>query len=234
MKNISTNSSAPIQVYCGEACISNECSSKIINLSNHCYNQITQNITTRFDKFVHTPQDLPDRIIDLMHIASYVFCADRCANRGDRASLSNSSWSRNWSFVIPVLDYDFWTASQVTKALTNALVFMTGDKSFEFCFTKAIQEPLKTEKYQTSLFSNQDLNMQHGKNMDVMLFSGGLDSLAGAIDRLNSFPERHLCLINHMSNNRTIRTQKNLTQKLQERYPGRIFPYTFEEKRLPA
>ena len=228
MKNVSPSSDKTIQVYCGEACISNECSSKVINLSNHCYNQIPQNVTTRFDKFIHTPQELPDKVIDLMHIASYVYCADRSANRGDRSSLSNSGWSRSWSFVIPVLDYTFWTSSQVTKALTEALTFMTGDKSFEFYFTKAAQEPLKTKEYQTSLFTNQDLNIQCGKNIDVMLFSGGLDSLAGAIDRLNSFPERNVCLINHMSNNRTIKTQRNLTQKLEERYPGRVYPYTFE------
>ena len=228
MKNTSSSVSKTIQVYCGEACISNECSSKIINLSNHCYNQIVQNVTTRFDKFINTPQELPDRIIDLIHIASYVFCADRCANRGDRSSLSNSSWSRNWSFVIPVLDHAFWTSNQVINALTDVLVFMTGDKSFEFCFTEAIKEPLKTEEYQTSLFSNHDLNIQRGKNIDVMLFSGGLDSLAGAVDRLNTFPDRQLCLINHMSNNRTIRTQRNLIQILKDHYSDRVFPYTFE------
>lgn len=228
MRNTSSHNSKVIQVYCGEACISKECSSNLINLSNHSYDQIIQNVTTRFDKFIHTPQELPDRIIDLIHIASYVFCADRCANRGDRSCLSNSSWSRNWSFTIPVLDFAFWTSSEVINSLSGALAFMTGDRSFEFHFTKATHEPLKTEEYQTSLFSNQDLNVQQGKNMDVMLFSGGLDSLAGAIDRLNTYPDRQLCLINHMSNNRTIRTQRNLTKILKERYPDRVFPYTFE------
>ena len=228
MKNASMKSSRPIQVYCGEACISNECNSNKINLSNHSYDQIVENVTTRFDKFIDTPQELPDRIIDLLHIAAYVFCADRCASRGKRDSLSNSSWSRSWVFEIPVLDHDFWSSSQVTNALSAALEFMTGDKSFEFHFIKATYEPLKTEEYQTSLFSNSSLNIQRGKNIDVMLFSGGLDSLAGAIDRLNSFPNRQLCLINHMSNNRTIRTQRSLIEKLREKYPDRIFPYTFE------
>ena len=228
MKTISSNCPKTIRVYCGEACISNECTSEIINLSNHQYDQVAENITTRFDRFIHTPQELPDRIIDLIHIASYVFCADRCANRGERTSLSNSSWSRKWQFTIPVLDFDFWSSCQVKTALSDALVFMTGDKSFDFQFSKASCEPLKTEAYQTSLFSNSDVNTQLGKNIDVMLFSGGLDSLAGAIDRLNTFPDRQLCLINHMSNNRTIRTQRNLTKELQRRYPDRIFPYTFE------
>ena len=228
MKNASLKSPKIIQVYCGEACISNECNSDIINLSNHRYDQIMENVTTRFDKFIDTPQELPDRIIDLLHIASYVFCADRCANRGDRSSLSNSSWSRSWRFEIPVLDYDFWATPKVSNALSDALVFMTGDKSYEFLFRKAIQEPLKTEAYQTNLFSDKVLNNLRGKNLDVMLFSGGLDSLAGTIDRLNSFPDRQLCLINHMSNNRTKRTQRSLTDKLKEKYPDRVFPYTFE------
>ena len=145
MRNTSSHNSKVIQVYCGEACISKECSSNLINLSNHSYDQIVQNVTTRFDKFIDTPQELPDRIIDLIHIASYVFCADRCANRGDRSCLSNSSWSRNWSFTIPVLDFAFWTSSEVINSLSGALAFMTGDRSFEFHFTKAAHEPLKTE-----------------------------------------------------------------------------------------
>ena len=228
MKAASANSSKTIHVYCGEACISNECTSEIINLSNHHYDQVIENITTRFDKFINTPQELPDRIIDLLHIAAYVFCADRCANRGERSSLSNSGWSRNWVFEVPVLDYDFWAASNVSNALAAALVFMTGDKSFEFRFSKATAEPLKSEDYQMDLFSNNELNVEFGNKMDVMLFSGGLDSLAGAIDRLNSFPDRQLCLVNHMSNNRTIRTQRNLIAKLKEKYPNRILQYTFE------
>ena len=59
-----------IQVYCGEACLSNDNSSEQINLSNHDYNQVLANITTRFDRFIETPQELPDRVIDLLHIAS--------------------------------------------------------------------------------------------------------------------------------------------------------------------
>lgn len=228
MKNMSSMSSKIIKVYCGEACTSNECSSETINLSNRNYNQIIQNINTRFDKFVETPQELPDRIIDLLHIASYVFCADRCVNRGNRDSLSNSGWSRKWRFEIPVIDYDFWTDPQIIDALSSALVFMTGDKSYDFHFMKSTSEPLKTEEYQTTLFSNSDLNFQLGKSVDVMLFSGGLDSLAGAIERLNTYPERKLCLINHMSNNRTIRTQRKLIQELNVKYPGRVLPYTFE------
>ena len=148
--------------------------------------------------YTHLKNCLTGLLILFILLPIYIFCADRCANRGDRSCLSNSSWSRNWSFTIPVLDFAFWTSPEVINSLSNALAFMTGDRSFEFHFTKATHEPLKTEEYQTSLFSNQDLNIQRGKNMDVMLFSGGLDSLAGAIDRLNTYPDRQLCLINHM------------------------------------
>ena len=81
MKNTFIKSQKTISVSCGEVCISNECTNERINLSNHDYQQISANVTTKFDKFVDTPQDLPDRIIDLLHIASYVFCADRRANR---------------------------------------------------------------------------------------------------------------------------------------------------------
>lgn len=105
---------------------------------------------------------------------------------------------------------------------------MTGDREFVFHFVKATYRPLKDEQYQTNLFSGEEFNLRFGKNTDVILFSGGLDSLAGAIERLNIYPDRQLCLINHMSNNRTIRTQHSLAKILQEKYPGRVYPYTFE------
>ena len=217
-----------INVFCGESCKSSCCNSDEINLSNFDTANILANITTRFDRFVDTPQDLPERIIDLLHIASYVFCADRCANRGARSSISNASWSRSWRFTIPVIDWNFWTTDEVHMALSKALAFMTGDRSYEFHFTKAEHRPLKDEQYQTSLFSGEEFRYQFGKDTDIMLFSGGLDSLAGAIERLEEYSNRQLCLINHMSNNRTIRTQRALARQLKERYPDRVYPYTFE------
>src|SRR5260370_39503317 len=75
---------------------------------------------------------LPDRILDLLEIASYVFAADRMTSRGRRAALEYSSWSRSLHFVIKVRDIDFWSQEQVQGKLGNALSFAAEGKSYRF------------------------------------------------------------------------------------------------------
>ncbi|MDO9534067.1 MAG: serine protease [Bacillota bacterium] len=214
------------KILCGELCQSNSCNREIINLLNYDNGGIVANVSTKFDKFVDNPQELPDIIIDLLQIASFVFCADRQAYRGARDSLSNKSWGRSMYFEIPVNDINFWSSDEVIHALENALAYMTGDRQYHFTFVKATKNNIKDSEYQLSLFSDAIINI--AVDTDVMLFSGGLDSLAGAIERLNQLPERNLCLVTHMSNNRTMKTQKTLIAELQKKYNNRIFPYFFE------
>ena len=76
-----------IEVYCGELCNTNQCNSKVLNLLNRNFDNIEPNITIAFDKFIRNPENLPSRILDLLHIASYVYCADRMVFRGKRDSL---------------------------------------------------------------------------------------------------------------------------------------------------
>ena len=61
-----------------------------------------------------------------------------------------------------------------------------------------------------------------------MLFSGGLDSLAGALERLGTTEDR-VCLVSHQSlQPRTIRTQQRLVDSLRSIYPDRVFHYRFK------
>lgn len=227
--SVSSNKSPKItNIICGELCKSNICTSKNVNLLNYDNGNILANVSTKFEKFVEIPQELPDRIIDLLHIASYVFCADRCVNRGSRKSLSNISWGRSLNFYIPVNDIEFWTLKSVTQSLEEALTFMTGDRQYHFTFSKMIKNEIKDHPYQTSLFSMSTVDMTIGSDVDIMLFSGGLDSLAGAIERLKQYPNRRLCLVNHKTNNRTIKAQRILVSELMKKYDNRVIPYTFE------
>ena len=60
-----------------------------------------------------------------------------------------------------------------------------------------------------------------------MLFSGGLDSLAGAIYLLES-TNKKICLISHRSQPSIKKTQDCLIKTLKEKYPDRIVHYKFE------
>ena len=65
--------------------------------------------------FVRDVSHLPSRILDLLEIAAYVFCADRLASRGRKDNVEYHSWPRLFHFVIKVRDFDFWDTHDVKE-----------------------------------------------------------------------------------------------------------------------
>jgi hypothetical protein len=105
---------------------------------------------------------------------------------------------------------------------------MTGDRKYEFSFEKAHDHTLSDAFLQLSLFSEAESELANATDADVMLFSGGLDSLAGAIERLNAFPHRKLGLVSHKSNSTSTSIQNKLFDNLRQDYGERIIKYGFE------
>ena len=217
-----------IQVFCGELCKANDCDASTINLLHKDVNDIIANINVGYTKFVKDPESIHKRILDLLQIAAYVFCADRMAHRGERNSLNNDGWARTFEFNIPVYDVEFWNNENTKKALSTALQFMTGDRKYTFIFHSLSVDVVFIENKQFSIFNSEYESIENAEVTDIMLFSGGLDSLAGAIQHLNDFSERKLCLISHQANNGVIRTQSAIVKHLLERYKNRIRPYNFK------
>ena len=217
-----------ISVVCGELCTSRDCISTEINLLHREINGISANVLLRYERFVNAPEEIPERILDLLQIASYIFCADRMANRGSRDSITNSGWARTFSLKIPVIDISFWEDDSVKRYLSEALVFMTGDRRYSFEFIKSQDQILPNTFHQLALFSEAESDLINAIDADVMLFSGGLDSLAGAIERINENPNRKICLVSHKSNNVTTRIRNKLVENLMQDYCDRIITYSFE------
>ncbi len=216
-----------IQVYCGELCHSDSCTPNEINLINYKVNGLEPNVTIGYEGFVTDPKTLPDRVLDLLQIAAMVFCADRMVRRGERDSITNQAWARSFSFHISVLDYDFWKETKVQVALSEALCFMTGDRSYEFVFCKAANDLLGEKKYhQLSLFTEEYYKVSDINDYDVMLFSGGLDSLAGILEEL-IIKNQKVIAVSHKSNNTIVHLQKELIGKLNQDYNKRILSYGF-------
>lgn len=213
-----------VRVFCGELCQSSTCTSNVINLLHSDYNGLSANMTIGLDRFVEDSEELSLRVVDLLQIAAYVFGADRMANRGERDSINYESWARSFEFHVPVLDYDFWENANVKKALCETLAFMTGDRKYSFCFQKTDNNPARIKDKQLSFFEGE----QKDFNGDVMLFSGGLDSLAGAIERLNEYQDRSICIVSHRSNKTVTHTQRVLIEHLNNKYAQRVKPYGFE------
>ena len=222
---MSKSPSRIIQVYCGELCKSSECTPYELNLLNYAINDLEPNVTIGYEGFIFDPHTLSDRILDLLQISSMVFCADRMSRRGERESISNGSWARSFEFHISVLDHEFWNQDIVRKTLSEALCFMTGDRSFTFDFQKAELGHFEEKKnQQLSLFPKETDRVEDADAYDVMLFSGGLDSLAGLLEELAN-PNKKVIVVSHMSNNVVIHLQQELIAKLNHDYNNRILPY---------
>ena len=69
--------------------------------------------------------------------------------------------------------------------------------------------------------------MESSQDLDVALFSGGIDSLAGVLNHLET-TNQLVCLVSHQSQPGTVRTQGQLVEALKSHYSGRVFHYKFE------
>lgn len=111
--------------------------------------------------------------VDLLVVAAHVHASD---TRLSRSSESQDAWTREIRLVIPVSDPQRWAAA--SPVLTRALNFLTGDR-----WTIGFR---KRPKDFSALVSPRPRPLLPVQFDSVNLFSGGLDSLIGAIDSLQT------------------------------------------------
>lgn len=159
----------------------------------------------------------PPRIKDLLEIAGYVYAADRMTKRGQLAQVEYHAWSRKFHFIIKVRDHSFWQNKAIKESLSRLLTFTTGDLSFNFDFNEGGKD-----LGQSILFDDPNFQLDKKDNSSISLFSGGLDSLAGALEILNT-TNNNLILVSHQSNNFAItKIQNSIYNLLNSDYPGRV------------
>ncbi|MGI8910157.1 MAG: hypothetical protein ACR2JR_06330 [Rubrobacteraceae bacterium] len=180
-----------------------------------------KNVKISLPNFVRSVGHIPDRVLDLLEIAVYVFLADRSTSRGSRTALEYQGWARSLHFVVKVRDLDFWSRDDVTPKLAEALRFMSGDRDYAFTFQPGHSTP------PANLFDSAEFKVEPKMNNSVILFSGGLDSLAGVVERLVTTEER-LCLVSHCSQTGIKKTQDALFDVLNYHYPMRLTHYKFD------
>ena len=185
-------------------------------------NKSNQNVKIKLNDFVTSVLHLDKRIKDLLEIAGYVYAADRKMSRGNNNLVEYQKWSRKFHFFIKVRDYKFWNQTKVKNALNNALCFLSGDLSYDFTFIDGGSD------FPANLFDDERIILDSKKNLRIILFSGGLDSLAGIIDTLET-TNNELCLVSHQSGQPGIkRTQNVLFSKLNQLYDNRCKHYKFK------
>jgi 7-cyano-7-deazaguanine synthase in queuosine biosynthesis len=180
-----------------------------------------RNVNIQLPDFVGNVYHLPDRVKDLLEIAAYIYAADRKTRRGTLNAVEYQKWDRTFHFVFPVRDIDFWNRPDVHLALSEALVFMSGDKSYEFSFQQLAGE------FPMGLFDQGEFTIVPDKPTSIVLFSGGLDSLTGVVDRLKNTDD-DICLMSHQSGQpESVKTQKKLVEALNKKYGNRCSHFKF-------
>lgn len=160
--------------------------------------------------------NIPDLLIDLLEVAAYVYCADQRFTRGS-AMLTNfgEDWRRSLTFSIPVRHPEVWQRADVQELLLDTLGFLSDD-SYAFLFRKAETPVQARELYFPELLD------AFQENDEVALFSGGVDSFAGAVNDIVTLG-KSVTLVGHYSSTKVQHVQEELIRDLKRRgYERRV------------
>lgn len=167
------------------------------------------------DVFARNLMPLPEVCNDLMRIACAVFHADGSVSRGgDARSDLGDDWRRDFRARIKVSQPQVWGREDVSAALREAAEFLTED-SFQFDF-----DPLPQGKPAQEYFKFGEDGGTRSFD-EVILFSGGLDSFAGALQALAG-GNGNVVLLTHRSAQKAITRQTHLADYLKQRFPRRV------------
>jgi hypothetical protein len=155
--------------------------------------------------------------LDLLMAAIMVQAAD---TRLNRIQTSQDAWTREIKIIVPVSDTELWSKSK--DVLERMLRFLTGDLwQVEF-------------RARPSKFNNLTKNkfLSPSDYDGVSLFSGGLDSLIGAIDSLESGSVP--LFVSHAGEGAVSSPQSAVFEKLLKEYPAeKIHRLRFPSARFP-
>ncbi len=160
-------------------------------------------------KQAHRP--LSSREADFAWLAIAVYLADRTAPRNPYGNHGPAFWRRKIHITIPVADPLAWKA--VMDPLIQALEYLTEDDwNFEFIPGRAT----------FSAESQEHFRGMHGPRVAwTSLFSGGLDSLAGALCWLRSRSGIGL-LVSGQTHHRIAAGQQAQVAELRSHFPQRV------------
>lgn len=141
---------------------------------------------------------------DLLDLGLSVYIADEMVRR-DRAK---DNWTREFDFIFPAPRPQAWISGQDT--LTKLIAFLSGDIA-RFNFLKCGRLP-PLAKHHLQLEGSFDC---------VCLFSGGTDSLLGALSLLKA--KKSVLLVGHQADSVTSGAQTALAKLLEKLYPKKVF-----------
>jgi 7-cyano-7-deazaguanine synthase in queuosine biosynthesis len=143
---------------------------------------------------------------DLIEIATYVYCADQAITRGgDGVDNFGENWRRRLFFRIAVRNPDLWNSSPLKGQLIETLSFLSEDE-YHFDFVQLKKQPPTQQHFEFDVDPPDE----------VMLFSGGLDSLGGAIQEAVT-NSRKIMMVTHKPTQKLNRRHRNLLELLSKK-----------------
>jgi hypothetical protein len=152
---------------------------------------------------------LPPAFVDLIDIATYVYCADQAITRGGDGVMDlGENWRRNLFFRVPVRNPTLWKDASVLNVLVSTLSFLSEDE-YHFDFV-----PL-TKDHPFEGYFEFDNTPFDDIVEEVVMFSGGIDSLGGAVQEA-IIDKRKILLVNHRSSGKLVPRHNHLLELLAE------------------
>jgi hypothetical protein len=145
--------------------------------------------------------------VDLLILATLIHAAD---TRIARDTESQDTWTREFRLIVPVSDQTLW--QKAGSVVETMLAFLTGDLwRIEF-----VPRPRAFKLVVGGRKAPKPPRLDQ-----VSLFSGGLDSLVGAVDALER--GANPLFISHAAEGATSGAQKACFRRLEANYPDRSF-----------
>lgn len=170
---------------------------------------------------------LPDVALDLIEIAAFVYAIDSSISRGGLTDQKmGEKWHRRFRVSLPIRNFKLWSNPDIKRKLEETLMFLSGDRFlFDFKRLEAVTE--LPESY-------FDFGEETAWRPDsVLMFSGGLDSFAGALEEIIDRKQK-VALISHFSATKIAPIQRDLQKHMAERLGQQMlmhFPMRVQLKR---
>lgn len=159
--------------------------------------------------------DLTGRLADLVELASFVYAADGAVSReGWVPGGAEERWRRSFRLDVGVRDPDFWKSGG-TRGLLERLLGFLSDDDWELRFSNLAAPPPVQAYLQFGSDAPQEWPFRRPER--VIMFSGGLDSLAGAVETAERGGP--LLLVSHRSTATMESRQSELLNRLVAAYP---------------
>jgi hypothetical protein len=168
-----------------------------------------------FSSLVRAVRQPSETALDFLLVAATVYAIDKLVSRSE----ASDGWQRSFEVTIPVRNATRW--SENSPIVNECLDFLSGDR-WKLSFVERTHPLVRRRRRKR----RSRIPVRYATGSTACLFSGGLDSLIGAIDLLETANNEPICLVGHHDPNigGVLNDQNQVVDVLRRMYPQRCRP----------